>query len=172
VLPWASPHIQWGWCHVMAYLHHSELILFISCLQSIKCFWRKLQSNSLFSRLLKGAIPRYKKALSNGQNSQSAIMSWFVLCSLFGLAFSHAINDVALIVGGIGDYSNVLNTYNTLSSVEIFGCPSGKSVVVDDFPLETYFTAGTYLSEEDAVTSLWRIWLWKWRKWRGMKFKW
>jgi len=76
-------------------------------------------------------------------------MNWFVLCSLFGIALGQGINDVALIVGGIGD--NALSNLDILSSVEIFGCPSGESVVVDDFPLRAYFTAGIYLSEEDAV---------------------
>jgi len=77
-------------------------------------------------------------------------MKWFAFCSLFGIAFSQGVNNVALIVGGINEY-NTFNSNNILSSVEIFGCPSGESVVVDDLPFGTYFTAGTYLSEEDAV---------------------
>jgi len=86
-------------------------------------------------------------------------MNWFVLCSLLGLALSQGINDVApsqgindvtLIVGGVNNY-NTVSSSNILSSVEIFGCPSGESVVVDDFPFKAYLTAGTYLPEEGAV---------------------
>jgi len=38
-----------------------------------------------------------------------------------------------------------------LSSVEIFGCPSGEPIVVDDLPVDAYLSAGIYLPKEQSV---------------------
>jgi len=80
------------------------------------------------------------------QQLTPSIMIVFALCTLFGFAFAQNDNNVALIVGGYDTFSGLIQ-----SSVEIFGCPSGLPVVVDDLPVAVYNLGGIYLPQEESV---------------------